>query len=245
MAGFVFGVRCLLRGFGLMWMPELRRWALMPMLLSVAVYVGLFWMAAGRIDSWVESAAESLPGWLSWLADVLWFVLWCLAILLMTFTFAITASLVASPFNGPLAARTERVLTGRLPPGAGGGVLMGLPRLVSQETGKLLYAVVGSIPFLLLFLVPVVDLVAPVLWFLWSGWVTALAFTDYALDANGLHFRDMRRLLGRRRGAAWGFGAATLFALTIPGLNIIAVPAAVCGGTVLWVEGLSALHRDR
>jgi CysZ protein len=56
------------------------------------------------------------------------------------------------------------------------------------------------------------------------------------MDNNGLPFREMRRLLRSRLSLSLGFGSAAFLALTIPVLNLLAVPAAVCGGTALWAS---------
>lgn len=220
--------------------PGVKRWAAAPVFVSVVIYGLLFWYASTQVEAAIAWVDDAIPAWLTWLGWILWLVFWAAALGLMTLTFVLVVSIVASPFNGPLAAATERSLTGRGPAGADRGVLVALPLLLVQESKKVLYAVVWSIPFLILFLVPVVNVVAPVLWFLWNAWVATLAFTDYVMDNNGLLFREMRQLLGRHKMAAWGFGGAAFLALTIPILNLFAVPAAVCGGTLLWMERLKS-----
>jgi len=239
MPEFVIGIRCFLRGFTLIFKPGIRAWAVVPVILSATIYVVLFWWASTHASDVIAWAEAGLPSWLSWLGSVMWVLFWVLAVVLITFTFVLVADVVSSPFNGPLAEATERTLTGENPPTLSlARMVVRLPRILIQEMKKLLYAMVFSIPFLLLFLVPAVNAVAPVLWFFWSAWVLALAYTDYTLDNNGFLFRDMRRLLYRHRLATWGFGAAASIAFTIPVLNILAVPSAVCGGTVLWIEVL-------
>ena len=106
------------------------------------------------------------------------------------------------------------------------------------EVAKIIYALLLAVPFLLLFLVPVINVAAPVLWFLFCAWITAFAYGDYAMSNHGLKLGEIRRTLGRRRLLALGFGSVAFLALLIPFVNLLAVPAAVAGGTVLWVEEL-------
>jgi CysZ protein len=48
----------------------------------------------------------------------------------------------------------------------------------------------------------------------------------------------LRKNLKSDRATALGLGAAAMFSTMIPLLNIIAIPAAVCGGTAFYVERL-------
>ena len=48
----------------------------------------------------------------------------------------------------------------------------------------------------------------------------------------------LKKDLKSDRATALGFGAATTLSAMVPLLNIIAIPAAVCGGTAFYVERL-------
>ena len=60
----------------------------------------------------------------------------------------------------------------------------------------------------------------------------------HAMSNHGLKLGEIRRTLGRRPMLTLGFGAVAFLALLIPFVNLLAVPAAVAGGAVLWVEEL-------
>jgi CysZ protein len=231
------GAGFFLQGLRLMWRPGVRPWALAPLVVSGLLYAGLLWFASEHVEAWVGSLVGALPEWLRAVEWVLLILAWAAAIGVVAFTFVLVVSVVAAPFNGPLAAATERSLTSSSPSGVPWyRSVFGIPGMVIQETRKVLYALLWSVPFLMLFLIPVVNVAAPILWFLFNAWVVALAFTDYAMDNNGLPFREMRRLLRSRLSLSMGFGSAAFLALTIPVLNLLAVPAAVCGGTALWAS---------
>jgi CysZ protein len=48
----------------------------------------------------------------------------------------------------------------------------------------------------------------------------------------------------RRRLTALGFGAGVMLLMLIPGINFVAMPAAVAGGTLLWVNRFKAAAAD-
>ena len=157
----------------------------------------------------------------------------------MCFTgFTLIANLIASPFNGLLAEKTEALLTGHSLADNNDmkKLLRELPVTLLDETRKLLYAIVWSIPFLILaFVVPVVG---PLIWFLFTAWMLAVQYSDFPMGNHGLKFRDMRATLRRRRFLSIGFGAAAAGLTMIPVVNFIAMPAAVAGATAMWVREL-------
>jgi CysZ protein len=233
------GITCFLRGLTLLPAPRVRRYAALPFALSALVLSALVWLAALQIDAWVEALLAYLPSWLSWLEWLFWVIFTLLAGGLVLFSFLIVVGIVGAPFHGPLAAAAERHLTGRAPEGGSlGQSLVRLPGTVFDELAKVAYCIALALPCLLLFFVPVVNTAAPVLWFVCCAWVAAFSYCDYAMSNHGNKLGDIRRALARRRALALGFGAAVTVALFVPVLNLLVVPAAVCGGAILWVEEL-------
>ena len=62
----------------------------------------------------------------------------------------------------------------------------------------------------------------------------AVQFVDYAAENRGLEFGATVALLRANRGAAFGLGAPAALLLAIPFAAIAVIPAAVCGGALLW-----------
>ena len=140
-----------------------------------------------------------------------------------------------------MAEKVEEHLTGKPIPG-GGWVYMVktlVPTLV-DELKKMAYAALWSIPFLALFLIPGINLAAPILWFAFSAWIMAIQYTDYPMGNHGLKGPEIRARLRRRRRLALGFGSATVLLTSIPVVNFVAMPAAVAGATAMWVDRLRA-----
>lgn len=242
---FLRGVGYAVSGLRALPRPGIRRFVAIPLLVNVLVFgLGVWWSVGliGRlIDYWIGVAVDWLPEWLSWLGAVLTGVLWVLfalgALILVFYTFSAVANLIASPFNGVLAERVEADLTG-----SQATVEMPLWREIlltpAQELRKLGYFALRALPLLLLFLIPGLNLVAPLVWGLFSAWMLALQYADYPMANHGMRLRDQRALLRADRALVLGFGAGVLILTMIPGLNFLAMPAAVIGATQLWVERL-------
>ena len=111
------------------------------------------------------------------------------------YTFNLIASFIAAPFNGLLAEAVERHLTGRAPPSAGSGwraLLTGLGATFVAEVRKLAYVAVRSLPPLVLFLIPGINVVAPIVWMAVGAWMLAVTYVDYPMANHGNDFDELR-----------------------------------------------------
>ncbi len=232
-----------LKGFGMLTQRGLRRYVAIPLLINSIVFGGALWWSkeslAPYIASWVDLGVGWLPDWLDWMAallgGVLWLVFGIAGLIVVFYTFTAMANLIASPFNGLLAEKVERLMTGQAPD-SGAPLWKEMAVAPAQELRKLLYFIVLALPMLLLFVIPVVNLAAPFLWALFSAWMLCLQYVDYPMGNHGIRFKDQRQVMRRQRALAVGFGGVTLMLTLIPVLNFVAMPASVIGATAMWVE---------
>jgi len=237
----VSGPGYLLKGMRLITRPGLRRFVLMPLLINILVFSGAIWYGIAQFESFLAWMDSKVPSWLQWLDWLLWPLFVVALVILVFYSFTLVANLLASPFNGLLAEKVELHLTGR-PLDEGGGWKKAMIELVPtllDELKKLLFALFLAIPFLLLFLIPGINLAAPFLWFLYTAWVLTLEYSDYPMGNHGLKFREIRARLRRKRLLGLSFGAATAGLTMIPVINFIVMPSAVAGATAMWVGELS------
>ncbi len=223
---------------GLRWMtrPRLRSFVIVPLMVNTLLFgVGIWW-GAREFGTLMTRLSHYLPDWLSWLSWLLWPLFALAALLLIFYTFTLIANLIASPFNGILAERVEDLARPERTRPETGPVWKEMVRAPFTELRKLAYFILWAIPLLILFLIPGINAVAPVLWLAFSAWMLALQYTDYPMGNHGIRFRQQRRRLSERRTLALGFGAAVLLITLIPVLNFFAMPASVIGATLLWVE---------
>ena len=132
-------------------------------------------------------------------------------------------------------------MTGNKPPSSGRvlAVFATILEAFLSELRKLLYLVACMLPFAVLVFLPGINVIAAPCWFVLSCWLLALEYVDYPASNHEIRFKELRQLLRTRRALAFGFGTAVLVATMIPVLNLFVMPAAVAGGTALWISELS------
>jgi len=233
------GIYYLFEGLRLIRQPGLRRYVVVPLLVSVVFFSAAILGLTHWLEALIDMLLGYLPDWLDWLRYLLWPVFALLGVLIIFYSFSIVTNLIAAPFNGMLAEAVEKHLTGQ-PIETGGWKALArdiVPSLVS-ELRKLLYFLLRAVPLGLLFLIPGVNLAAPFLWALFSAWMLVIEYVDYPMANHLLHFSTQRRLLRSRRVLAYGFGGGSLLLTMIPLLNFLAMPVSVAGATALWVGEL-------
>lgn len=225
--------------------PGLVRYWIFPVLISsallVAVGYGTFGLRESLVDLlWVAPTADGFWASLGRAAHA--FVEWFLAFVLFlagAVVVALLSSLLAAPFNDALSQEVER-LSG-LPAGAKVtpvAAIKDLGRTVLLELRKLgLYAAVMLPLSLFSLLVPGPGHVIHT--------VVGFYFTAAFLCVDYLDWPAARRQwsVGRRLGhlrryplTTFGFGIGVWLFLLVPFANLLFMPAAVAGGTLLFVE---------
>ncbi len=240
------GALYLLRGFKLVLLPGVRRYVVMPLLINVAVFALLIAAGAAWFNNLVVSLLPVLPAWLDWLVWPLWILFILAALLILFFTFSLFANLIAAPFNGLLAEAIERRLRGEETVTEGGlwQLLRETPAILFSQLRKMGYTAVRALPILLLFIIPGLNLIAPLLWFAFGAWMLALEYLDYPMGNHGLLFPEQRRRAREQRLLVLGFGTAISGLTMIPVVNFLVMPVAVAGATALWVERFSSPTGD-
>ncbi|WP_110019518.1 sulfate transporter CysZ [Plasticicumulans acidivorans] len=236
---FARGAGCAFSGLRLLTHPQLRSFVLIPLLINVVLFGGGLWWGGGELSAFLDAQIARLPDWLSWLHWLIVPLVAVAAAAVFFYGFSIVANLVGAPFNGYLAARVEQMrCPGTQHPQR--PLWQEVTAAFASAIGSLVYFVAWTIPFLLLFFIPGVNLLAPLLWAAFSAWMLALQYLDYPLGNHGISFREQRRLHAQDRLRTFGFGCGVLLLTFIPGLNLLAMPAAVIGATLLHCERSAA-----
>ena len=230
------GPRYLMEGFSLLRKPGLRRFVILPLLVNVILFGGLIWWAYGWVDVAAAYLTGKLPDWLHWLSYIVVPVFVVTSLVVIFYAFSILANLIAAPFNGLLAEAVECHLTGKTLEGDWRQVLRDILPSVYSELRKLLYFLLRALPLLICLLIPLVNVVASVLWILFSAWMMTVQYIDYPMANHRLFFKDQRARLRKRPLLAWGFGGVVMLCTMIPVVNFFVMPAAVAGATSIWVR---------
>ncbi|HEC17210.1 MAG TPA: sulfate transporter CysZ [Sedimenticola sp.] len=229
------GANYLIRGFGLILRPGLRRFVLIPLLVNIIIFSLLAWLGASQFQELMDWLLPE-SSWLSFLRWLLWPLFVLTMLLVIVYSFTVLANLIAAPFNSLLAEQVELILSGAPPGRTDGNPLKELLPTLGSELRKLGYFLVRAIPLLALFLIPGVNIIAPFLWLLFNAWFLALEYADYPMANNGLNFQQQHLRLKKIRLVSLGFGGSATLLMMIPLLNFLAMPAAVAGAAVLWHE---------
>lgn len=232
------GIGYFLQGLRLITRPGLRRYVLIPLAINFLLFGGLIWFGSNQFGQFMDWLMPELPSWLQWAEWLFWLLFGVSALLILFFAFSLVSNLIGAPFNDLLAEAVEFHLTGSRPEQAGGWqkVVAELPRTLMDELRKTLYFLAWSLPFLLLFLIPVVNVVAPFAWLAYSAWMLSLEYADYPMGNHGLQSVEQKQRLGEKRLLVLGFGGTVTIATMTPVLNFLVMPAAVAGATAMWVE---------
>ncbi|MBK5940276.1 sulfate transporter CysZ [Halochromatium roseum] len=230
------GAVFMLEGLRLILRPGLRRFVVIPLLVNIGVFGAAIWYGIHRFEAALGWMEQQLPSWLHWLDWLLWPVFMLALLIIVFYSFTLVANLIASPFNGVLAEKAEAMLTERSlnEPIDYAKLIKELPIILWDEMKKILYALIWTIPFLILALV--VPVIGPLIWFLFTAWMLAVQYSDFPMGNHGLLFREQRARLRQRRVIALGFGSAAAALTMIPVLNFVVMPAAVAGATAMWVR---------
>lgn len=240
------GPNYLVRGLRLLAMPGVRGYVVIPLLINLLVFVGATLVAVQQFSHLLAWLMGYLPEWLGFIAWLVWLVFVALLIVVYGYAFSLVGNILAAPFYGLLAERVQTLLAARPaePPMTAARALSIAGRACKRELHKLVYFLprlaIVVILCLVLSFIPVANLLAPVLGFLWGAWTVALQYLDYPADNNATSFSELRARLRRQQWLTMSFGGTALVGISLPVLNLLLMPAAVAGATALWVDHMNA-----
>ncbi|ELX7504194.1 sulfate transporter CysZ [Vibrio fluvialis] len=225
-------------GFDIAVSPGIRRFVLMPLLTNILLVGGALYYLFSHLDSWINDWMGQIPDWLSWLSYILWPLLVITILATFSYFFSTLANFIAAPFNGLLAEKVEEKLTGKKVNDDGVlAVVKDVPRIMVREWRKLVYVLPKAIGLFILLLIPALgQTLGPILWFIFTAWMLAIQYCDYPFDNHKVTFNDMRNSLKQKQGKAYTFGMLVSVLTTIPVVNLLVMPVAVCGATAMWVN---------
>jgi CysZ protein len=211
-----------------------------PLVVNIIIFGSLISLGLSYIGDLMDRWLGILPDWLDFVRWILWPLIGLTLSLITGYLFTAVALIIASPFNALLAEKAEELITGRQVAGLEGlgSALMAVPRGVLREIRKLVYYLPMFVFVLLLTFIPVLNVVAPFLWFLLGAWMMSIQFVDYPMDNHQLSFAEVKEALRSRRLSGLGFGGVVALCTGIPIINFFVIPAAVAGATLLWCEEL-------
>ncbi len=226
----------LAEGFKLAFSKECRPYVLIPILINIILLSLAGWAAFRFITGYIFSWIDALPSFLAFLAYLLSFIAAALIIFLSCYFFSTVATIIASPFYGLLADRAEMAIHGQQSEDSGfAGVIKDIPRCLKRELRKQLWYLPLVLLCVVIMLIPVINVISPVAWFILNSFMGCLQYTDYAYDNHKVPFAQMKGDAMRHAFPSFAFGACIAVLLAVPLVNLFVPPAAVCAGTRYYV----------
>ena len=236
-------VTALSRGTRCVYQSGMRRYIFLPILVNLIVYVSMFSFVLNRFGGWLDHWMNMVPTWLDWLSWLIWPLFVISLLVVVFFTFTLVSSLIAAPFYGFLAAKVETQVTGRKPIDDRNLTKTAIDA-IGREFVKLAYILPRAAGLFVLSWIPGLNLIAPLLWALFSAWIMAITYLDYPMDNNKVSFADMRQRLSKRWWQSLSFGGLVTLITWIPLANLFLIPGAVAGAVLLWDDHYRNVHGD-
>ena len=235
----------MVRGIKLIIDPDLRQFVIVPVAANLIIFIILTYFFVQFLSGAHQSLLAFLPEWLSFLAHLLWVLIFLLFLLLYGYGFTLITNLIAAPFYGILSEKVESKLTGKALEGEPLNAM--IPRVIGREINKLCYSVASGILVFLgltvLTFIPVLNVAVPLLGMLWGSWVMAVQYVDYPADNHQVPFIQLRQQLSEQKWGSLGLGGCILFGSTVPIINIFIAPAAVAASTIYWLEHVKQVDK--
>ena len=181
----MFDFSYILKGFGMIFKPGLKRYVILPLLISACLLSLFGWIAYEQFDVFMNKLLPE-DSWLQWLSWLLWPIFALTFLVIVFYGFTIIANLIAAPFNSKLAEAVAAKLDENIHLPEADPFFKDVAKSIYSEIRKLLYYLIRAIPLLLLMLFPLTSPVASIVWLVFSIWFLALEYIAYPLDTTRL-----------------------------------------------------------
>lgn len=172
--------------------------------------------------------------------------LWVLRLLLVLILLLVTGFiflqfgvLLGSPWYGKLSEELELLKLGKLPPHESGlgGTVRDSGRAILYELKKLAMLVFIGLPLLLFnFLPGIGTAIASTGYLTLTTTIVCLDFLDSALERRHLRFRQKLGVVFRSLPGSASFGLVCLTLVSVPLINLLAIPVCVAAGTLFFCD---------
>ena len=236
------GLTYFLKGLGIVFSPGIKRYVIIPLFINASLFIVAIWLGFSYLGQWIDMIIPTLPEWLAFLdwliSGLLYLVFGIICILIVFFTFSMLANVIAAPFNDLLCTAVARKLGGEnvFSISEQQPFLQTIVPSVMHEIRKLVYFLAWSVPFLILLIIPGINILGAVLWFIFSAWMLNYEYMEYPMSQDKLDFKQQVAQLRSRKLLSLSFGSIVSTATLVPFINFLVMPVAVAGATALWLD---------
>jgi CysZ protein len=186
--------------------------------------------------SWAIAIANALGSSFLW---ILRLILVILLLLVTGFIFLQFGVLLGAPWYGKLSEELELLKLGKLPPMESnlGSTLRDVVRAILYELKKLVLLAGFGLPLLLFnFLPGIGTAIASIGYITLTATIVCLDFFDSALERRRLKFRQKLGVVAKSLPASAAFGLVCLALVSVPLINLLAIPVCVAAGTLFFCD---------
>lgn len=227
--------------------PSLRRLAFVPAIINLGLFIGLLFFLVEYLHVAVQWLWDK-PGievWYQVFALGLWYLLYGLsiaaAVVASYFVSIIIGGVLASPFHDLLSSRVESLADANLDnTGEDAKSLWGLLKgMINPIVVLGLYGLTIAL-ILPINLVPAIgSFLATAAMFGVSAFFISFEYMDATLDRHGMGLRQKLNVIYENWLICLSFGMGLSMMFWVPVLNILVMPVAVVGGTLLAIQLLN------
>ena len=249
--GFFSGVSYPFRAIKILWSHRnLWQYLVIPILINILVGIITYVLLLRPSLHWfnnvtsslliaIENYLQNLPNWLSFLVYIIGFLasfakvlLFLLIFILIGFIITQFGGILGAPWYGKLSEKIEILKTNSLEI-IDLNIFHDIGRAILFELKKLLLIVLISIPLFLSNLIPTLGNLFSLLGSITlTVTIICLDFFDSVLERKRLKFRKKLQFVIQGFPSTLGFGIACLALISIPLLNLIAIPICISAGTL-------------
>src|SRR6056297_1928263 len=169
------------KGFQCLSHKGLRRSAILPSCISLLLFIIIFSWGWHYIGDLMASLNHHMPSWLRWLDYIFWLLVLIMYSLIFVYCFAFFTNICGTPFNSFLCEKLLRLESSNPPADLTfKQILKTVPKSLMRQMKMLVFLIGSGILLFILFWIPIIGLIAPILWFLVLSWFMTLQYLDYA-----------------------------------------------------------------
>jgi CysZ protein len=225
--------------------------ATIPIVVNVLLFVVVIALMVWLVVPWLSGVGAALAPAASagfWaaigaffaklLAVLLWILVPAAILIIGAFFIVLVGQAVASPFLDNLSEKVESIVLGTPPPKVSvGRAVQSVLVATADIVWTVVFFVAVNVPLLLINIIPLVGSAAnAVLSFCFTALLLSQEFVGLALARKLVSYPNRWRVIWANKASALGFGVATMLILVVPGLNLVLLPLAAVGGTLLYCD---------
>jgi CysZ protein len=224
-------------GEGFKLLSQLRLWKfiLVPALIALLVAAGIVWGSIELAPFIGGYIADLWPFsfWENTIRSIADFMGGALLVIFGIIVFRHVVMAFSGPFMTPISQKIEDHLRGQKTESEI-GFTTSLVRSIRINVRNLLVEILATVPFMLLGLVPVFNILCTILIFFFGAYFAGFGNLDYTLERH-YKYRDSVKWVQNHRGLATGNGTVFMLILLIPVIGVLLVLPLSCAAATVSV----------